>query len=105
MHTLESSDNVSLMDQLLPTPALPKGSHFFQGLHKCLVFIDDYRIMWNDEPANTQEKVADTAPLAELDELRERLKQTDELLVDRLLADSLGGGVAITGGFRYDSEE
>ena len=104
MHTLQSSDYVSLTDQLLPTPALPKGSRFFQGVHKCLVFIDDYRITWNDEPANTQGQVGDTAPLAELDELRERLKQT-ELLVDRLLADSLGGGVAITGGFRYDSEE
>ena len=104
MHTLESSDNVSLMDQLLPTPALPKGSHFFQGVHKCLVFIDDYRIMWNDEPANTEGKVADMAPLAELEDLRERLKQT-ELLVDCLLADSLGGGVTITGGLRYDSEE
>ena len=28
MYTLESSDYVSLTDQLLPTPALPKGSNF-----------------------------------------------------------------------------
>ena len=106
---LLESGNVRVKD-LLPTSMNPQGTGFYQDVANSFGYFFNAPGGLGDviasqlRPAEPVSTPSGSHPHAELDALKDTVRQLQSVM-DRVVADTQGGGVKIPGGHRFDSEE